>query len=130
MQETIVRTVNNRELVLGIDYLYLEAMKVFEVERLLPVSKRLVEILNAPKVEVPIEGYYGESRELKEYFIGMRSLQALKKEDSLKVKDSLEYKTLYNVSTFTDFWKESRCRKVLSRNARPFVSCIRQYFTK
>lgn len=108
---TIIREVNNRELVLGLDYLYRKAMKVFEVEKLLPLSKRLLKVLNAPKLEVPIEGYYGESEGLKEYFITMRSLQDLSKEDSLKVESSDDYKTLYTVSTSPIFGQKDEGKK-------------------
>lgn len=74
-RDTITRTVGNRELILGLDDFYRDAMKAHEVERLLPLAREVAGALGADPLDVPIEGYYTESPELELYFRIMRGLQ-------------------------------------------------------
>lgn len=75
MFRTVLRTVGNRELILGIDHLYRDAMKAFEIGTLLPAAEAVALHIGADPGEVPIEGYYAESPELARYFQLMRALQ-------------------------------------------------------
>ena len=74
-RHTITRTVGDRELILGLDEFYRDAMKAHEVERLLPLAREVAGALGADPLDVPIEGYYTESPELELYFRIMRGLQ-------------------------------------------------------
>jgi len=77
MLQTVTRVVGNRELILGIDHFYRDAMKFHEVERLLPAAEIVARQLGVAPAEGPTEGYYAESPELARYFHLMRALQHL-----------------------------------------------------
>ena len=76
------RVVDNRVFLLGLDKLFREAMKGHEVGELLPCARRIAQALGVPPADVPVEGYYGESPELTEYFLLVRALQEVR--ESLK----------------------------------------------
>ena len=84
---TIIKEVSDRVLVLALDYLYRENIKIFEVEKLLLASRLLVERLQVSVSQVLIEGYYNESEELKEYFLNIRALQQVAEEKRSVVQD-------------------------------------------
>jgi hypothetical protein len=75
MENVITKIVDNRVLILALDYLYRENMKKYETDKLLDKSRQLIKMLSLSIVDVPIEGYYHESEELKEYFLNVRTLQ-------------------------------------------------------
>jgi hypothetical protein len=75
MENVITKVVDNRALILALDYLYRENMKIFETEKLLDKSRQLINILSLSVIDFPVEGYYHESEELKEYFLNVRTLQ-------------------------------------------------------
>ena len=76
--ETIVRTVDDRTLVLGLDQMYRDEMKALESNELLECVREVVATLKTtPSQQIPVEGYYWESERLTEYFYGMRHLQDL-----------------------------------------------------
>jgi len=97
MDNIIVKEVNNRALVLALDYMYREHMKIFEVEKLLPASTYLMDVLSMSVPDIPIEGYYNESEELKTYFLNMRALQNISLYEREKADSLKEYKILANV---------------------------------
>ena len=97
MNYVITRKVENRSLVLALDKLYRDRMKVFEIERLLPASQTLVKQLSLSVVDVPIEGYYIESKELTEYFLNIRTLQEQDIVEKQKVIHLESYNLLYEV---------------------------------
>lgn len=103
MTNVIEIEVNNRCLVLGLDYLYREAMKVFEVEKLLPASKALIQQLDIEVIDVPIEGYYTESLQLTDYFRNVRTLQQVSPERKPEFIDSDAYNLLYEVTSSPTF---------------------------
>jgi len=69
MDNIVIKEVNNRALVLALDYMFREHMKIFEVEKLLPASTYLMDVLSMSVPNILIEGYYNESEELKTYFL-------------------------------------------------------------
>ena len=93
----IVKEVDDRALVLALDHLYRDRMKVFEVANLLPAARKLIEIFGQPISTVPIEGYYNESEELKEYFLNIRALQRIEATKIPLVKNLDEYQLLLRV---------------------------------
>lgn len=70
-----IATINDRQFVLGLDDLFREHMKAFEVSTLLPLARRIDRGVGGPIPDVPVEGYYTESNELREYFTIVRKLQ-------------------------------------------------------
>ena len=95
---TIERIVGDRELILGLDALYRDVMKAFEVERLLPAAETVAAKLDLDAPEIPLEGYYGESPELTRYFRLMRGLQTVP--DSARPQvESLEHFQLLRAVT-------------------------------
>jgi hypothetical protein len=73
------RVVDNRVFLLGLDELYREAMKVHEREQLLQAARDTARTLSVAPADVPIEGYYAEDDQLKEYFCLIRALQQIPK---------------------------------------------------
>lgn len=94
MSNVIVKEINNRNLVLAIDYLYREDMKRFEVGALLPAASKLVELLSLSLVDVPVEGYYTENEDLTKYFLKIKTLQNCTNEDQSRVVNEDSYKKL------------------------------------
>ena len=93
MKNVIVKTLDNRALVLALDYLYREGMKLFEVEKLLPASRKLIDKLPLKVIDAPIEGYYCESEEQKEYFLKIRTLQQCSAERKQEVENIWQRKS-------------------------------------
>ncbi len=89
--------VNDRMLVIGLDYLYREAMKQFEAGKLLPCAESVAKRLGVQPAEVPIEGYYTESPALKTYFKTMRALQNAHESQGTIVRDLHEFKFIIHV---------------------------------
>ena len=97
MRNTIVREVDNRALVLAVDYLYREKMMVYEVNHLLPAATTLIEHLGLPLLNVPVEGYYHQTEALTEYFTKMRTLQKCEFSKRLNVENMAAYQRLAEV---------------------------------
>lgn len=70
-----VRTITDRVLLLGLDGLYRSAMKRHETGELLRCARAVASDLEVSPTSVPIEGYYGETPALTEYFLLVRKLQ-------------------------------------------------------
>ena len=58
--ETVKCVVDDRVFLLGLDYLYREAVKKFERSELLSCARRISKTLDVEPADVPIEGYYTE----------------------------------------------------------------------
>lgn len=97
MTQAIVKLVDNRVFLLGLDYLYREQMKIFEQEILLPAVSELIHTLKTPVLELPIEGYYYETEKLTEYFLKVRSLQKNTREHADLVKTTAAYQLLSTI---------------------------------
>ncbi len=98
MDAIVERKVGNRELLLGLDYVYREAMKVFEAETLLPAAEAVAGRLAVQPGDAPVEGYYGESPELARYFQLARALQEVPVATQEHVSDLAEFRRLRDVT--------------------------------
>ncbi|VUD69440.1 hypothetical protein TDB9533_04810 [Thalassocella blandensis] len=98
MENVITKVLDNRALILALDYLYRENMKRFETEELLEESRKLIRMLSLSVVDVPVEGYYHESEELKEYFLNVRTLQQCPLERKKEVEHLDSYQILSKVT--------------------------------
>lgn len=115
MENIVKKIVNDRALVLGLDYLYRESMKLFETNNLLPKSRELLNELSLTASNVPIESYYNESDELKEYFLTMRTLQGCPIERTQEVEHLEAYQLLSKVTSSAIFGSASSGLTLLSR---------------
>ena len=97
MSNVITIEVDNRRLLLAVDYLYREHMKVFETQHLLPASKVLMDQLAMSVKQVPVEGYYTESEELQAYFLNIRTLQQLSHADTQPIAHLDAYQQLTQI---------------------------------
>jgi hypothetical protein len=91
------RVVDNRVFVLGLDKLYRDAMKAHESGELLGCARRLAATLRVPPADVPVEGYYVESRRLTEYFRLIRALQTVGGGATPSVASLPEFQRLHEV---------------------------------
>lgn len=98
MDVILERKVGNRELLLGLDYAYREAMKVFEAETLLPAVETVARHLEIQPCDGPVEGYYSESPELTRYFQLVRALQEVRDTERHRVNDLVEFQRLHEVT--------------------------------
>lgn len=98
MDFTVERKVGNRELLLGLDHAYREAMKVFEAETLLPAAETVAARLEVQPGDAPVEGYYGESPALTRYFQLIRALQKVRDTEQSRVNDLAEFQRLREVT--------------------------------
>lgn len=98
MDVIVERKVGNRELLLGLDYAYREAMKVFEAETLLPAAEAVAGRLAVQPGDDPVEGYYGESPALTRYFQLARALQEVPASKQEHVNDLAEFLRLREVT--------------------------------
>jgi hypothetical protein len=93
--EHVQHVVDDRVLVLGLDELYRDSAKRAEATELLGCARRVAaDLCVGAAVDSPIEGYYGESHELTEYFQLMRALQATPHAREAQVKALPEYQRL------------------------------------
>jgi len=91
------RIIGDREVILGLDYLYRNSMKMHERKTLLPCADTLVKKLSIPIEDVPIEGYYSETPELTYYFKLIKSLQNVNIVRRSEISDMKEYQKLLEV---------------------------------
>jgi hypothetical protein len=123
-RETVVRVVDDRVLVLGLDMLYREAMKGFEVGELLPCAQKLARELGVQPVDVPVEGYYVESPELTEYFKLMRGLQEVEQEKESAVEHLREFKLLWEVTSSSLYGRPQRPGTLLPVGRDPLSQAL------
>jgi len=91
---TIEHIVDNRVFLLGLDALYRERMKRHESTKLLACARAVTAKLDVRPADVPIEGYYTETRRLTEYFRLVRCLQAIKNGLATRVSNMREFQRL------------------------------------
>lgn len=92
-----MKIVTDSILVLGLDKLYRDQMKLQETLLLLPAARRVTRALGIGPAPDVAEGYYGETNELVEYFGLMRALQNLENRKASKVEAMSEYRLLDQV---------------------------------
>ncbi len=91
--------VDNRVFLLGLDGLYREAMQEHEVRELLRCATRTAQVLGVQPLDVPIEGYYGDSPALTKYFRLVRALQCQPKHRAAELSRLDEYQRLVAVTS-------------------------------
>jgi len=94
----LVRVVDNRVLVLGLDELYRSAMMRFEADQLLPCAEKVTGVLGLEEAVVPIEGYYTESAELTRYFRLMKAIKECPARNRPAVETMKEFRLLLSVT--------------------------------
>ena len=94
---TIEHIVDDRVFLLGLDQLYRERMKGHESTELLACARAVAATLNVQPADVPIEGYYAETRRLREYFRLIHGLRALRDTDAPRVARMPEFQRLSSV---------------------------------
>jgi hypothetical protein len=96
----VQRVVDDRVFMLGLDELYRDAAKKAEATELLACARRVAaELRISPASHAPVEGYYGESHQLTEYFQLMRALQGAPRARQPEVKALTEYQRLLEVAS-------------------------------
>jgi hypothetical protein len=91
------RVVDDRTFLLGLDKLYLDAMKQHERGELLRCARRVAGALNAIAAKGPVEGYYAEDQQLTEYFQLVRALQEIDEKFAPTVTALPEFQRLRDV---------------------------------
>lgn len=94
---TVEHIVDNHVFLLGLDQLYRTSMKRHESTELLACACAVAATLNVAPADVPIEGYYAETRRLTEYFRLVRGLQAVGGEHVGRVTPMGEFQRLLSV---------------------------------
>jgi hypothetical protein len=100
--------VDDRVFLLGLDYLYREAIAEFEVRELLPCACAVAEVLGVRPATGPVEGYYGERPRLTEYFQLMRALQEVPLDRERDVQALPEFRRLLDVTSSPIFGRPER----------------------
>jgi hypothetical protein len=91
------RIVDDRVFLLGLDHLYRERMKRHESAELLTCARAVAATLLVSPADVPIEGYYWETKQLTEYFCLVRGLRAVDAGQVARVAHMPEFKRLLSV---------------------------------
>lgn len=117
--------INDRVFVIGLDYLYRKAMKLFETQKLLPYAEKVAQRLLIQPAEVPSEGHYTESPALKTYFKTMRALQEVKKSQGAVVKDLPEFQFIIRVLESGLFGEPIYEEKLLPVGRDPLSKALR-----
>jgi len=118
--------VDNRVFLLGLDMIYREAMKKYEVATLLPCARKTAESLNLTPAEVPIEGYYGETGGLTNYFKWMRALQEPDISEEPRVKDLAEFQLIMRVLQSGLFGTPVREDRLLPAGRDPLSAALKK----
>ncbi len=95
--------IDNRTMLLALDWMYRETMKCFETKELLLCAQEVCARLGIGPSNCPVEGYYTESAELRRYFLLMRSLQNVQADHRGKVQDMETFRLLEKVTTSSIF---------------------------
>jgi len=125
MQSARVMVVDDRVFMLGLDELYRNAMKSFEVQTLLPCARAVAKKLRMRPADVPVEGYYYETPKLKEYFRLMRGLQEVDEDRETKVGASREFQLLWEVTSSPLYGRPKRKGKLLPVGRDPLSQALR-----
>jgi hypothetical protein len=105
--------ITDRVFLLGLDYLYREAMKRHERSELLRCARRVADLLRVPPADVPVEGYYAEDVLLTEYFLLARALQEVGEGRAPEVSGLPEYRRLLEVACAPLFGRPQKKGKLL-----------------
>jgi hypothetical protein len=98
-REAVEHIVDNRVFLLGLDQLYRDRMQHHERTELLACARAVAGRLNVTPADVPIEGYYAESKALVEYFGLVRRLQTIQRANARLVASMPEFQRLRAVAS-------------------------------
>ena len=116
--------VDDKVFLLGLDYLYREAMKRHERGELLECARALAAALGVEPAEGPVEGYYGEEPELTAYFHLMRALQAVDGHRRDEVASLTEYRRLRDVAAAPLYGRARDIGKLLPAGRDPLSQAL------
>ena len=94
-----VRVVDDRTFLLSLDEQYRSIMKRHESDELLHQARAVARTLAVQPAEGPVEGYYVEREELREYFGLMRALQLVHDSRKPEVEKLAAYRRLIDVTS-------------------------------
>ncbi len=116
--------VDDRVFLLGLDYLYRQAMKVFESQTLLGCAGEVAGRLGVAPSDAPLEGYYGESKALEAYFRLIRALQQVNVAEEARVKDLPAFHLLWDLTSSPLFGRPDRGDKLLPVGRDPLTQAL------
>jgi hypothetical protein len=125
-----VRVITNQVLILGLDGLYRGAMTRHESKELLACARVVAKRLRVKPRAVPVEGYYSDTPELREYFLLVRALQECPERKRRRVRDLPEFMRLEAVTSSTLFGRpcpEPLEKKLLPRLCDSLYFALRSY---
>jgi hypothetical protein len=96
---TVEHVVDDRVFLLGLDQLYRTRMKRHESAELLVCARAVAAKLHVSAADVPVEGYYAETRKLTEYFRLLRGLQAVDSKLAPRVSSMRDFQRLLSVAS-------------------------------
>jgi hypothetical protein len=113
------RVVDDRVFLLSLDEQYRASMKLAEMLELLPCARRVAEALQVSPAQVAVEGYYGESQDLTEYFRLVRALQDVNESETSSVDGMPEFQRLLEVTSSAIYGRPIHNRKLLPMGRDP-----------
>lgn len=116
--------VDNRVFLLGLDYLYREAMKGHERGELLACARCVATTLGVAAADAPIEGYYAEDADLTAYFRLVRALQAVAAERRNEVESLAEFRRLHEVASAPLYGRAEDTGKLLPAGRDPLTQAL------
>jgi hypothetical protein len=93
-----IRTIDNQVFLFGLDDIYRERMKAHEKDELLGLARQITSELELQVKDVPIEGYYSEDDDLKEYFRLIKTLQNTPITRKTDIRSIVSYNRLKKVA--------------------------------
>ncbi|MBM3290325.1 MAG: hypothetical protein FJY92_09255 [Candidatus Hydrogenedentes bacterium] len=124
MSNTIRRVIDNRVLVLGLDWMYREAIKPHERGELLDCARRVADALHLVPARGPVEGYYAEDPALTEYFQTVRALQGADGESRPAVSSLAAFQRLIEVMASPIFGRAQRTDRLLPSTRDPLTQAL------
>lgn len=126
LPESGIFELDDRAFLLGLDHLYRQAVKQLESETLLPLARNVAGTLGVAPANLPIEGYYGETAALTEYFRWMRALQLEDQSREAAVKDLTAFRDLFHFCSSPIFGEAVRENKLLPQGLDPLGWALKQ----
>ena len=123
-----IRQVDNRIFLLGLDGFYRESIKAHERGELLQCARQVALELEVDPAEVPVEGYYHEDEELREYFQLMRVLQEVPSSRCRDIKSQSAIDRLIEVSSSRLYGHSKKGAALLSGGVDPLSKALRACF--
>ena len=115
---------DDRAFLLGLDWLYREAVQLHERGELLACARRTAHTLGLPPADVPIEGYYAEDEALTEYFRLMRALQDVPDSRKSEVARLPDYQRLREVTSSPLYGRAREIGRILPTGRDPLSQAL------